>query len=209
MHPNPVFHTAAATRNFDFARERGFGVLVVTVGEALLLAHIPFLLSADGTLAELHLLRSNPIARALSAPLQAKIAVSGPDTYISPDWYEVPDQVPTWNYVAVHLTGTLRLQPTEALHDLLERQSAAYEARLAPKPSWKTEKMTPEVMERMMRTIVPCAFEVTGLDGTWKLNQNKPDEVRLRAADQVAVHGFGSETSAIAELMRAAGKETL
>lgn len=209
MHPNPIFHTADAAKNLDFARERGFGVLAVTAGGAPLLAHVPFLLSADGALAELHLLRSNPIARALSAPLQAKIAVSGPDTYISPDWYEVPDQVPTWNYVAVHLTGTLSLQPHEASHDLLERQSAAYEARLAPKPPWKTDKMTPDVMARMMRTIVPCAFEVTGVDGTWKLNQNKPDEVRRRAADQVAAHGFGNETDAIAALMRAAGEDAL
>ena len=206
MHPNPVFHTAEAAQNLDFARERGFGVLAVSTPDGPLIAHIPFLLDAEGGLAELHLLRSNPIARALSVPLQAKIAVSGPDTYISPDWYEVPDQVPTWNYVAVHLTGVLRLQPTERLHDLLERQSAAYEARLLPKPPWKTDKMTPEVMARMMRTIVPCAFEVTGVDGTWKLNQNKPDEVRMRAADQVEAYGFGSETDVIASLMRGAGK---
>lgn len=209
MHPNPVFHTADAIKNLRFARERGFGVLAVSSESGPLLAHIPFLLSADGEAAELHLLRSNPIARALSEPLQAKIAVSGPDTYISPDWYEVPDQVPTWNYVAVHLTGKLSLQPTEALHDLLERQSAAYETRLLPKPPWKTEKMTPDVMARMMRTIVPCAFEITGVDGTWKLNQNKPEDVRLRAADQVAAHGFGSETDRIAALMRDADKDVL
>ncbi|WP_370399519.1 FMN-binding negative transcriptional regulator [Sulfitobacter sp. JB4-11] len=209
MHPNPIFHTEDAVRNLGYARERGFGVLVVSGFDAPLLAHIPFLLSEDGVLAELHLLRSNPIARTLSEPLQAKIAVSGPDTYVSPDWYGVVDQVPTWNYVAVHLTGTLCLQPHEVLHDLLERQSAAYEARLAPKPPWKTEKMTPEVMERMMRTIVPCAFEVTGVDGTWKLNQNKPDEVRLRAADHVEAHGFGSETDIIAALMRGAGGDGL
>jgi len=209
MHPNPIFHTADAAMNLGFARDRGFGVLAVSAEGGPLMAHIPFLLSDDGETAELHLLRSNPIARALSAPLPAKIAVSGPDTYVSPDWYEVPDQVPTWNYVAVHLKGTLRMQPTEALHDLLDRQSAAYETRLLPKPPWKTEKMTPDIMERMMRTIVPCAFDISGVDGTWKLNQNKPDDVRMRAADQVAAHGFGSETGLMAALMRTAGKGSL
>ena len=58
--------------------------------------------------------------------------MSGPDSYISPDWYEVPDQVPTWNYVAVHLTGTLELRPQEELLDLLDRQSALFEARVRP-----------------------------------------------------------------------------
>lgn len=101
------------------------------------------------------------------------------------------------------------MQPTEALHDLLDRQSAAYETRLLPKPPWKTEKMTPDIMERMMRTIVPCAFDISGVDGTWKLNQNKPDDVRMRAADQVAAHGFGSETGLMAALMRTAGKGSL
>ncbi len=207
MHPNPVFHDADAARNIAFARERGFGTLAVNAADAPLLSHVPFLLNAEGTVVELHLLRSNPIVRALRAPVQAKIAVQGPDSYISPDWYGVTDQVPTWNYVAVHLTGTLELRPQEELRDLLDRQSAAYEDRLLPKAPWKTAKMTPEVMDRMMRMIVPCRMAVSGVDGTWKLGQNKPDAVRRAAAEQVTGYGFGSETDILAALMQGAGKE--
>jgi transcriptional regulator len=204
MHPNPVYHDAGSAQNIAFARERGFGVLAATGPEGLLMSHIPFMLSEDGTVAELHLVRSNPIARALKEPLQVKIAVSGPDSYISPDWYGVADQVPTWNYVAVHLTGVLELRPREELHDLLDRQSAMYEDRLLPKPPWKTEKMTPDVMAKMMRMIVPCRMDVTGVDGTWKLGQNKPDAVRIAAADQAAGYGFGSEADVLAAIMRGA-----
>ncbi|KAG1647432.1 Uronate isomerase [Nymphon striatum] len=50
-----------------------------------LTSHVPFLLSNDGKQAELHLVRSNPIARACRAPLKAVITVNGPDSYISPD----------------------------------------------------------------------------------------------------------------------------
>ena len=39
------------------------------------------------------------------------MAVNGPDAYVSADWYASPDQVPTWLYQAVHLTG-----PVRALH---------------------------------------------------------------------------------------------
>lgn len=53
----------------------------------------------------------------------------------------------------------------------------------------------------MMRQIVPDRLTVTGIDGTWKLNQNKPDKVRLRAADKVAEDGMGSERAALAILM--------
>jgi len=201
MHPNPVFHDAEATWNLDFARERGFGVLAANGAEMPMLSHVPFLLNAAGDMAELHLLRSNPIARACAETLPAKIAVSGGDTYVSPDWYEVPDQVPTWNYVAIHLEGVLERLPQEALHALLDRQAAFYEDRLQPKPPWTTAKMTPEVMDKMMRMIVPFRMRITAVDGTWKLSQNKPDAVRVRAARQVAGFGFGSEADIVAALM--------
>ena len=204
MHPNPIFHTEDAARNLAFARERAFGVLAVNGDDAPLLAHVPFLVDASGGHIGLHLVRSNPIARALTAPQAATIAVSGADGYISPDWYDVPDQVPTWNYVAVHLTGVLERRPQDEMRDLLDRQSQHFEEQLAPKPPWKTAKMTPDVLDRMMRQIVPCRMEITGVDGTWKLNQNKPDDVRLRAADHVDAFGMGSETALLAALMRGA-----
>lgn len=207
MHPNPVYHDADIDQNLVYARERGFGVLALNGGGSPMLSHVPFLLSGDGQVAELHLLRSNPIARALNASLEATIAVSGPDSYISPDWYGVPDQVPTWNYVAVHLTGILELRPQEELHDLLDRQSAVYEARLLPKVPWKTAKMSEGVMDKMMRMIVPCRMQITGVDGTWKLGQNKPDAVRLAAADHAARAGFGAQADILGALMRAAGVE--
>ncbi|KIN65593.1 Negative transcriptional regulator [Sulfitobacter noctilucae] len=206
MHPNPVYHDADAARNLAFARERGFGVLAVNGADTPLLSHIPFLLSDDGVTAELHLLRSNPIVRALKAPMAAKIAVSGPDSYVSPDWYGVPDQVPTWNYVAVHLSGTVERRPQDELRNLLDRQSAMYEDRLLPKVPWKTTKMTPDAMDKMMRMIVPCRMRIMGVDGTWKLGQNKPDAVRMAAAGRAAAYGFGSEADILAALMQGTGK---
>ena len=167
-----------------------------------MLSHVPYLLDEGGQTAELHLVRSNPIVRALGDGLPATIAVSGPDTYVSPDWYEVADQVPTWNYVAVHLTGVLELLPQDKLRALLDRQSAFYEDRLRPKVPWTSDKMTKEALDRMMRMIVPCRLRITGVDGTWKLSQNKPGAVRTNAATHAATDGFGSEPAAIAALMR-------
>lgn len=202
MHPNPVFHDADMVRNIAFARGRAFGVLVVSGADGPEVSHVPFLLSDDASTADLHLVRSNPIARMGEGPHVAKILVSGPDSYVSPDWYEVPDQVPTWNYIAVHLTGRLERLPQDAMHDMLDRQSEAYENQLLPKTPWTTGKMTPEVLGKMMRMIVPFRFTVTGVDGTWKLGQNKPEEVRIAAAEQMADHGIGSEVQTIAAMMR-------
>ncbi|MCY4179243.1 MAG: FMN-binding negative transcriptional regulator [Litoreibacter sp.] len=208
MHPNPAFRKEETARNIRFARERAFGTLAVNGEDGPLTSHIPFLLDETGAEAELHLVRSNPIAR-LGAPAKAVISVMGPDSYISPDWYGVPDQVPTWNYVSVRLRGVLHPMPHGNLHQMLDRLSAHFETLLLPKTPWTSEKMSDGVMEKMMRAILPFRFEVTGIEGTWKLNQNKPDDVRHAAADHVAAYGQGMELAMLAGLMHGADpKET-
>lgn len=202
MHPNAAFRTASDQKNLNFARDRGFGVLSVNGADRPMLAHVPFLLSDDGKAVDLHLVRSNPIARAMTAPMPCVLAVSGPDSYVSPDWYGIPDQVPTWNYVAVHLGGVIERRPTEELRDVLDRESELFEGRLAPKPVWTADKMEGEVLDRMMRSILPCRMTVESVDGTWKLNQNKPDDVRLRAADRMERDGLGQDVSSLARMMR-------
>lgn len=203
MHPNPAFRKATPERNLAFASARGFGALCVNAPDGPLVSHVPFLLDAEGAAAvELHLVRSNPIMRQLTTPQPAVIVVSGPDGYVSPDWYGTPDQVPTWNYVAVHLRGVLEVLPTEELEPMLDRLSEAFERRLAPKRPWTSAKMTPGLMERMMRAIAPCRLRLTETPGTWKLNQNKPEPVRLAAAD--AMEAADPAAAPLAALMRAA-----
>lgn len=189
MHPNPAFRQTPREQNLAFARARGFGILSINGPEGPLAAHVPFLLNADASFAELHLARSNPIARA-SLPAPALIAVSGPDAYISPDWYgpheQVPDQVPTWNYVAVHLRGDLEPLPEDAMRAHVDALSAEHESRIEGKRPWTSAKMTEGAMPRMMRMILPFRFVVASVEGTWKLNQNKTPEVRARAAEALS-----------------------
>jgi transcriptional regulator len=199
MHPNPAFRQTPADRNRAFAAARGFGVLCVNGPDGPLAAHVPFTL-AEGWL-DLHLARSNPILRAAPAP--AVMIVSGPDAYVSPDWYGVPDQVPTWNYVAVHLRGTLEVRPVEELRAQADALSARFEADLAPKRPWTSAKMSAGVMERMMRMILPLRLTITAVDGTWKLSQNKDAGAQAGAAAGLAGTG-GAAAAEIAALIRAA-----
>lgn len=201
MHPNPAFRATPLEDNLAFAHARGFGILSVNGVDGPLAAHVPFLLSPDASFAELHLARSNPIARACTAGLPALIAISGPEAYISPDWYGADDQVPTWNYIAVHLRGVLTALPEDALHPHVDALSAEHENRLLPKTPWKSDKMSEGVMPRMMRMILPFQFDIASIQGTWKLNQNKTPEVRASAADHLARQG-DSGSQAIAALMR-------
>jgi len=200
MHPNPAFRSQGRATNLAFARQRGFGMMTVNGVEGPQVSHVPFLLSEDGCLVETHLVRSTPLARSL--PAEALLAVQGPEGYVSPDWYGLPDQVPTWNYIAVHLRGRLEPAPPETLRDLLDRQSALFEAQLAPKPAWTTAKMPDETLKRLMRAILPCRMHVTSIEGTWKLGQNKPEPARLGAAAGVEASALSSEAGVLAALMR-------
>ena len=206
MHPNPAFRQETEARNIAFARERSFGLLAVNADGGPLISHIPFVLNEAGTGLKAHLVRSNPILRLLGTPQKAAIAVTGADGYISPDWYGLDDQVPTWNYVAVHLRGTLRRLDDGELHGILDELSALFEERLAPKKPWTSAKMDQEVYGRMLRQIVPVAMDVEKIDATWKLSQNKPRDVRLAAVAGLDTAVSGSEIAALAALM--AGVET-
>ncbi len=202
MHPNPGFRKATRAQNIDFASRIGFGTVALADGLAApLLSHVPFVLDGEDVL--FHLVRSNPMVPLLSRRRVARLAVNGPHAYVSPDWYGISVQVPTWNYIAVHLTGACELLPQERLRAILDATSHRFEARLAPKPVWKMSKMPDDLVARMMRQIVPCRIRIEDVDGTWKLSQNKSEQVRLAAADGVAGSTIGSELDALADWMRA------
>lgn len=202
MYQNSMFRNSDATHTIDVARDRGFGMLAVNGTDAPVAIHIPFVISDDGAYLEAHVMRTNLILRELDIAKQALMAINGPDSYISPDWYGVDDQVPTWNYIAVHLRGTLTRLPQDELRGILDRLSANFETRLAPKPSWTADKMTAEVLEKLMRMIVPIRMEIESADSTWKLGQNKTEQARIGAADGLEASPIGTEPAKIATHMR-------
>ena len=192
MHPNPAFRAPGRAQNLDFARARGFGTLAVAAAGEVIAAHVPFVLSAEGDRAEMHLARSNPVLR---HPGRAVMIVTGADGYVSPDWYGAPEQVPTWNYVAVHLRGTLEVVERDTLRGHLAELSHRFEAPL-DKREWTMDKMQEESVARLERMIVPVRLVVDDVQGTWKLGQNKTEAQRLGAADAIG----GSHGQALEEL---------
>lgn len=206
MHPNKVFRTQDIEDSLVFVRDRGFGTLILSQQEDQevrypLISHVPFLLSEDGTYIEAHLVRSNPILKCLTEPHPVTLTVTGSDAYISPDWYGVADQVPTWNYVAVHLKGTLLKMPQEEIAPVLARLSADMEQRLLPKKPWTIDKMTPDVFTKMTRQIVPVRMDIKHIEATWKLSQNKSQDARDGAIEGLSTSTIGSEIGDMRALM--------
>jgi len=117
---------------------------------------------------------------------RALAVVTGEDAYISPDWYGLAEQVPTWNYVSVEIEGPARVLARAETVALLDDLASRYEAQLAPKPPWTRGKMDPARFESMLAGIVGFEMTIERLEGTTKLSQNKPAEAIARVAAELA-----------------------
>src|SRR5262249_51748683 len=84
-------------------RAHPFGILTSIVDGSLMATHIPFVIEGDKLHA--HVARANPHWRAFDGKTEALAVFSGPHAYVSPTWYAKRPAVPTWNYVAVHVSG--------------------------------------------------------------------------------------------------------
>ena len=183
MYTPPMFKSDRAA-SLAFAEARGFGTVCAWDGVSPIASSLPFYLTSadDGTPhAAFHVARHNPLAKLADGKTPWLMAVIDADAYVSPDWYVSPDQVPTWLYQAVHLTGTVRRLSDDELGPHLDRLSAKFESWLAPKPPWLSSKMTRGRLETMKKAIVGMVMSVDEVEGSFKLNQHKSD------ADHVAI----------------------
>lgn len=180
-------HPAFAMHNDDaiaFLETRAFGVLVVPTVTAPVAVHAPFIVDRfeDGRVAiELHVAKANPIHELLAANPHVLLICSGADAYISPDWYGLPNQVPTWTYLAVHVTGTAGLLPDDGKLAHADRLSAQFEEQLLPKKPWTSAKMDAARRDAMLRAIVGVRIDVNGIEAQRKLVQHKDKTAQLGA----------------------------
>ena len=203
MYVNDAFKTDAAAA-WAFVAERGFGAIVAIDNGTPVSAHVPLLVTgtADKRAVEFHVARANPIHAIIAASPRVLLTVTGPDAYISPDWYVSADQVPTWNYMAAHLTGTARAMDQDQALDHVERMSLAFERRLLPKKPWSTSKMTAQKRAMMLAAIVPIEIEIERIECAFKLSQNKTVTDRMEAARMLDWRGSPGERGT-AQAMRA------
>jgi len=177
MYTPPMFKPDRAA-SLAFAEARGFGTFCAWDGNKPIASLLPFYLdyAADGTArAAFHVARHNPLVKLAGGTSSWLLAVSGADAYVSPDWYVSPDQVPTWLYQAVHLTGPVRKLSDDELAVQIDTLSAKFENWLAPKKPWTSSKMTAGRLEAMKKAIVGLVMTVEEIEGSFKLNQHKSD----------------------------------
>lgn len=189
--------------------ERPLGALVVHGPHGLDANHLPFELDRrnDGsTHLRAHVARANPLWHEVTNGQEVLVIFRAVDAYISPNWYpskhETHRQVPTWNYQAVHVHGTITVHDDERyVRGLVARLTRHHEAAAGEARPWKMGDSAPEFIDERLAAIVGIEIAVAKMVGKWKLSQNREGRDRLNAADTLERKG----DTATADAMRRAG----
>jgi len=189
-------------RAHDLIRDHVFATLVTDGSGRLDVNHVPVVLDADrgehGTL-RFHLARANPASDSLQQEKEVLMAFVGPHTYISPDWYQNENLVPTWNYAVVHAYGVPHTMNDAELRALLDDLSASQENRLQKSP-WTTDKMPAGLVEKMCKAIVGFELPIVELQAKWKINQKNSPAERTRVVDALEALGGEANLAVAAEI---------
>jgi transcriptional regulator len=187
----------------QFAAERGFGIVVASDERGPRASHVPFVLhrGGAGVVAQLHLTARNPLVALADGERRFLLIVAGADSYVSNDWYASPDNVSTWLYEAVHLSGVAHQRELDDNRAHGDALLATSEARL-PKQPWDLAQMEPSKRETMLAAIRVIDIVIDEIEGQSKLNQHKSDEDHIAVANRLARRG-DSAGRALAQKMRA------
>jgi transcriptional regulator len=190
-------------RALAFAADRGFGAIVAADERGPRGSHVPFVITRRETsvIVQIHLTARNPLVELADGVRRFLLIVSGDDAYISNDWYASRDNVSTWLYEAVHLSGIAHLRDEAVNRGHGDALLAVSEARL-PKQPWDLAQMEPTKRETMLASIRVIDLVVDQIEGQSKLNQHKSDADHVAVANQLArAEETGSRR--LAERMRA------
>jgi len=158
----------------NFIHQNGFGILVNQTNGKLWATHIPLLLEEkDGKQFLVgHVSKENPQAESFKTNDEVLAVFSGAHAYISSSWYD-HENVPTWNYLAVHVYGKVTIYNHEQAVNSLKKLVDKYEAK-SEKPV-RVEALSEKTM-REARGIIAFEIEITAIEAQKKLSQNHDDK---------------------------------
>jgi len=183
-----------------FMRANPFAILVSTTNDGPFATHVPVVLreTAEQLFIRGHVAKANPHWRYLESQPECLMIFHGPHAYISPKNYNTHENVPTWNYAAVHAYGHARMysEPNDLvamLHELIPTFEAAYAEQFST--------LSETYLSRNLSHIVGFEITVTKLETKFKLSQNRMHDEQQRVIESLSASD-DTTISAVAQLMR-------
>ena len=182
MYIPPYYRNENPDELLSFVSAHPFAVICNNGQDIPVATHLPFIIRKEEKKLFLvsHFAKANPHAGLLKENDRVLVIFSGPNAYISPSHYEKKENVPTWNYIAVHATGKINL-----LHSDSEKEKILLDTIMNFDPEYKKQwdELPSNYISGMMKGIVAFEIEVTDLEGKFKLSQNKTASEQKKISD--------------------------
>ena len=199
MYVPPLYKNEDQQAIRSFIDQNGFANLVSLVNGKLWATHLPLMFSKDQTTLYGHFSRANEQWRNIADNDEVLAIFNGPHAYISSSWYN-HENVPTWNYIAVHVYGKARIITGDELVASLADLTDKYEKHSTNPVS--VSRMTPAYVEKEIRGLVGFAMQVDRIKAANKLSQNRDKVNHEQIIAQLQKRNEGSDI-AVAEAMKA------
>ncbi|MEE3806548.1 MULTISPECIES: FMN-binding negative transcriptional regulator [Lysinibacillus] len=156
----------------DFIQNNAFATIVSIRKGKPIAAHIPVLLNKiqDDYYLTGHLAYGNPLWKTFEDVNDLLVIFNGPHAYISSSWYE-HENVPTWNYQAVHIYGKASLMNGKELEQDLTSLLEKYEKFRENSVLW--DKLSPELLQQEIKGIKGFKIKIDEVQAAYKLSQNR------------------------------------
>jgi transcriptional regulator len=175
MYTPPHFKEEDWTEISKIIRENGFGILITSKDSIPVGTHIPVELvkKENGThVLQGHVAKANEQWKIFEQCEQALIIFSAQHHYISSSWYK-NRSVPTWNFIAVHVYGKMRIVNEDELRSSLKSLTEHYESFSVNPDS--IDKMPQDYIDKLIKSVVGFEMTMDKVEAKFKLSQNKDD----------------------------------
>lgn len=160
---------------FEFIQKYSFGILISQIENNLQAVHIPFLIKKSGEQIILtgHVAKANPLTNAIVDQQDVMLIFSEPHSYVSSSWYDHVN-VPTWNYIAVHVYGKIQVMEGDELKEELKKMVDLYEEGRPNR--FHLEDMPEDMLQAHIKGITAFKVTSTKIEANYKLSQNRNDK---------------------------------
>jgi len=205
MYRPPAYRIDDAAAAFRLIADWAFATLATVHDGAVQISQLPMIADEAKRVLRGHLARANPHAARIDGA-RATALFTGPQGYISPNWYEDRTSVPTWNYLAAEISGAIRVvSAPDAVDALLIDLSHHFETRrhdLDRDSEWTIDKLPAKKREALRAGIVAFEFEIDRIEMKGKLSQK--DKSANRDGAIAALSSGGEAQRRLADAMREA-----
>ncbi|MBM7661400.1 transcriptional regulator [Bacillus mesophilus] len=185
--------------SFDFIKSNSFATLISQHQGEPTATHLPLVLDSEKRILTGHFARSNGQWQDIEN--QEVLAIfNGPHAYISPSWYETDQAVPTWNYIAVHVYGTIQLVNDDL--ELLENLGEMTKEFEEPSSPYSINPDNMGFIEGLKRGIVGFKLTIKRVEGKMKMSQNHSEERQKRIIENLEKLS-SSQSKQVAVIMKA------